>query len=72
MKLRYSFGIIGLELYRSVSGKVSKSAEMPFTKLDRKSRIIEAIVCRSTVYEVVSEISVNWKKGKLRLGGMER
>ena len=32
LKLRCSFGIIGLELYRNVSEKESKRAEMPFMK----------------------------------------
>jgi len=40
LKLRCRVGIIGLELYRSVSGKVSKRAEMPFMKLNGKFRII--------------------------------
>ena len=34
------FGIIGLELDRSVSGEVSKRAEMPFMKLNGKSQLI--------------------------------
>ena len=39
LKLGCSFDIIGLELYRSVSRKVSKRAEMPFVKLNGKSRV---------------------------------
>jgi hypothetical protein len=40
LKLRCSVGIIGLELCGSVSGKVSKRAEMPFMKLNGKSRLV--------------------------------
>jgi len=36
LKLRFSFGIIGPELYRSASKRVSKRAEMPLMKLNRK------------------------------------
>lgn len=39
LKLRCSFGIIGLELYRSVSGRVSKRAEMPFMKSNGKCQL---------------------------------
>ena len=34
LKLRCSLGIMGLELYRGVSGKVSKRAGAPFIKLN--------------------------------------
>jgi len=37
LKLRRSFAIIGLEFHWSVSGKLSKRAEMPFMKLKGKS-----------------------------------
>jgi hypothetical protein len=40
LKLRCKFGIIGLELYRSVPGKVSRRPEMPLVKLNGKCRII--------------------------------
>jgi len=39
LKLRRSYGIIGLDLLRSVSQKVSKRAEMPFTKLNGKYQL---------------------------------
>ena len=43
LKLRFSFGIIGLELYTSVLEKVSKRAQMPFMTLNGKSEI--QVIC---------------------------
>jgi len=47
LKLRCNFGIIVLEFYRSISGKVSKRAEMPFKDLNVKKpmRTIIHIAC---------------------------
>ena len=39
LNLGCSVGIIGVELYGSVSGKVPKRAEMPFVKVNGKSWI---------------------------------
>ena len=39
LKLRWSYGIKGLELYRSASKTASKCAGTPFMKLNGKSRL---------------------------------
>jgi hypothetical protein len=39
LKRRLGFGVIGLEFYWSVSGKLSKRAEMPFLKVNGKSEV---------------------------------
>jgi hypothetical protein len=56
LKLRCSFGIIELELYRSVSGKVLKRTGMACIKLNGKSEFIRAKRCKSLLMSVLARV----------------